>query len=110
MTSDLVGPMQPTGVRLDHQQEDLAALGATLAAAGWTMLEARALISQIQQAASQTALGMAPEILEQVRRVNQSRQMQVYTQIRMLPTMAGYVSRDRVLQIVQDAYSTPPRN
>jgi hypothetical protein len=93
-----------------YQQENLAELGATLAAAGWSILEARALIAQVQAAASQVALEMAPQILEQVRRVNQARQTQMYTQIRMLPNMAGYVSRDRVLQIVQDTYSTPPRN
>jgi hypothetical protein len=93
-----------------HQQENLAELGATLAAAGWSILEARALIAQVQAASSQVALEMAPQILEQVRRVNQARQTQMYTQIRMLPNMAGYVSRDRVLQIVQDIYSTPPRN
>lgn len=91
-------------------QEDLAELGAVLAAAGWTTLEARALITQIQQVGTQTALNMAPQILEQVRLINAARLSALYTQIKMLPNMAGYVSRDRVLQIVQGIHATPPRN
>jgi hypothetical protein len=107
MTLNEIAVSQP---QMGYQQENLAELGATLAAAGWSILEARALINQVQTAAAQVALEMAPQILEQVRRVNQARQSAVYTQIRMLPSQLGYVSRDRVLQIVQDTYSTPPRN
>lgn len=90
-------------------QEDLAELGATLADAGWTSLEARALIAQVRQVAGQTALGMAPQILEQVRIINAARLAAIYNRVRALHTYAGMVSRDRVLEIIQGAYSTPPR-
>jgi hypothetical protein len=90
-------------------QEDLAELGAALASEGWTQMQARALIGLIQQVATNTALNMAPQILEQVRTINQARLTNIHTQIRMLPTMAGYVSRDRVLQIIQGITNTPPR-
>jgi hypothetical protein len=90
-------------------QEDLAELGAALAAEGWTQMQARALIGLIQQVGTQTALNMAPQILEQVRQINTARLTNIHTQIRMLPTMAGYVSRDRVLQIIQGITNTPPR-
>lgn len=95
---------------LPHQQEALTELGASLATDGWGILEARALVAQVQAAAAQVALEMAPQILEQVRRINEARQKAIYNQVRMLPNMAGYVSRDRVLQIVQHTFSTPPRN
>lgn len=91
-------------------QEDLVELGAQLTGSGLTTLESRAFVTQVQQAASQVALNMAPELLEQVRRINSSRIITIMQQIRALPTLGGYVSRDRVLQIVQDAYITPPRN
>ena len=90
--------------------EDMAELGAVMASAGWTTLEARQLITMMQQVGLQVALNMAPAILEQVRIINSARMSAIYTQIRMLPNMAGYVSRDRVLQIVQTTYSAPPRN
>jgi hypothetical protein len=99
-----------TAAQQQFGQEDLAELGAALAGEGWTRVEARSLIALIQQVGTQTALNMAPQILEQVRAINAARLSNIYTQIRMLPNMAGYVSRDRVLQIVQGTYSTPPRN
>jgi hypothetical protein len=89
-------------------QEDLAELGAMLTTVGLSVIETRAFIAKIQQIATQTALTMAPELLEHVRRINAARQASVYSQIRLLPQMAGYVSRDRVLQIVQSTYSTAP--
>lgn len=91
-------------------QEDLAELGATLATAGWTTLEARQLITLMQQAGAQVALNMAPVILEQVRQINQARIMTMMTMVRTLPNNFGYVSRDRVLDIIQRVFSTPPRN
>jgi hypothetical protein len=100
----------PVNVQQQFGQEDLAELGAVLASAGWTTLEARQLITMMQQVGLQVALNMAPAILEQVRLINVARVTAMYTQVRMLPNMAGYVSRDRVLQIIQTVTSTPPRN
>lgn len=91
-------------------QEDLAELGAMLTATGFTVMETRAFIAKIQQTATQVALNMAPELLEHVRRINSARQAATYSAIRLLPNLGGYVSRDRVLQIVQATYSTPPQS
>jgi hypothetical protein len=90
-------------------QEDLAELGASLAMEGFTREQARNLINLCQQIAMQTTLNTTPQLLEQVRAINAARLQNIYTQIRMLPNMAGYVSRDRVLQIVQGITNTPPR-
>jgi hypothetical protein len=55
-------------------------------------------------------MNAAPELLEQVRRLQASRIIGIQTRIRSLPTLGGYVSRDRVIQIIQDVYSAPPRS
>lgn len=104
-----VSVIEPSPV-LALNPQDLAELGSTLTASGFTALQVRALIGKIQQAAAQVALSMAPEILEQVRKVNEARLAAVYAQVRMLPSQLGYVSRDRVLEIVQTTYSTAPRS
>lgn len=102
--NDIAIPDQP------FNQADLAGLGATLALQGWEVMEARQLINLVQQVAAQTALNMAPAILDQVKLINTARVNAVYNKIRMLPAQLGYVSRDRVLQIVQDTFVTSPRN
>lgn len=88
--------------------QDLAELGALVRAAGFTTLEARALVADVQQMAAQSALGMAPKLLEKVRKVQEARMHQIYTQIRLLPSQFGYVSRDRVLTIVTSTMNQTP--
>jgi hypothetical protein len=88
--------------------QDLAELGGLLVASGLTTMEARALVAEVQQMAAQAALGLAPKLLEKIRKVQEARLQTVYTQIRLLPSQFGFVSRDRVLSIVSGAtYQTP---
>lgn len=89
---------------------DLTELGSLLAAAGLTRIQARGLISKVQQAAAQTALALAPAILEEVRQVQEARIHEILYRVRMLPNALGmgYVSRDRVLQAIQDVYAKTP--
>ena len=89
--------------------QDLTELGALLASAGLTTMEARALVAEVQQMAAQAALGMAPKLLERIRKIQEARLLDMYTQIRLLSNWRGYVSRDRVLGIVQNVAAKPPR-
>jgi hypothetical protein len=89
--------------------QDLTELGALLAANGLTVMEARALVSEVQQIAAQAALAMAPKLLEKIRSIQEARLMAMYTQIRLLPNKVGHVSRDRVLAIIQSVAATSPR-
>lgn len=91
-------------------QEDMVELGAIFAATGLTTLEARAFVTQVQQAAAQFALAQAPALLEQANRIHGTRILGIMNRVRALPNMAGHISRDRVIQIIQDVYSTQPRS
>ena len=63
-----------------------------------------------QSAAAQTALLLAPEILEEVRKIQEARINEIYQRIMLLPSALNvYVRRDRVLQIVQDIGTRVPR-
>lgn len=96
---------------------DLAELGAVLASTGLTQIEARGLMGDIQQASAQTALNVMPKILEGVRKVHESRILEMVQRVRALPnnSMLGFmtgdrlVSRDRVIQIIQDVATKTPR-
>lgn len=88
--------------------QDLVELGALQATNGMTVQETRAFIAKVQQMAAQTALAMAPELLEGIRRIQEARMMAIYAQIRLLPQMMGYVSRDRVLAIIQAVAAQTP--
>lgn len=89
---------------------DVTELGAYLASTGFTILEARAIIADAQQMAMQNAMGMMPKLLERVRKVQEARLLQIYTQVRMLPNVAGYVSRDRVINIITTVSASTPRS
>jgi hypothetical protein len=89
--------------------QDLAELGAIMATSGMTTLQARALVAKVQSVAAQVALAMAPEILEEIRRIQEARTLEMYQRVRLLPNQFGYVSRDRVLQIIQDVAMKTPR-
>jgi hypothetical protein len=90
-------------------QQDLTELGALLAGTGYTTLETRALIGQIQQASAQVALNVTPALLEQVRRIQEARIMEVVAQIRSLPHTLGYLHREQVIRIVQNVALRPHR-
>lgn len=91
---------------------DLTELGATLATAGLTTLEVRAIMGEIQQVAAQSAALMAPKILERIRAIHQARLMEIYTRIRLLPNPVGlgFVSRDRVIEIIQQVMNRVPQS
>jgi hypothetical protein len=88
--------------------QDLVELGAQLTGTGFTGVESRALIGMIEQTAKQVTLAMVPPLLDQVRRINEARMMTVFQQLRLLPNQFGFISRERVMQILQTVYSTPP--
>lgn len=88
--------------------QDLAELGGLLVSSGLTTLEARALVAEVQQMAAQAALGMAPKLLEKIRKIQEARLMMIYTQIRLLPTQFGFINRDRVLAIVSTVSNQTP--
>lgn len=87
---------------------DLVDLGVDLRAAG--VLEGRALIAEMQQLGVQMALATAPKILERIRAIQEARVRQMLYEVRLLPVMMGYVSRDRVLSIIQAVAVSPPRS
>lgn len=96
-------------IRLNPQ--DLAELGALMVTNGMSTLQARAIIAKVQQTAAQVALAMAPDILEEIRRIQEARLLEILQRVRLLPNVfgMGYISRDRVLQVIQDVAARPPR-
>lgn len=90
---------------------DLTELGAMLASAGLTTIQARGLVAKMQQVAIQATLAMAPSVLEEVRKVNEARLLEILTRIRALPNALGigYISRDRVMDIIRDVTTKTPR-
>lgn len=90
--------------------QDLVELGALQAVNGMTVPETRAFVAGVQQLAAQMALAAAPKMLEQIRAIHEKQFLNMYTQIRLLPSWGGYVSRDKVLAIIQSvAVSQPAR-
>lgn len=91
-------------------QQDFTELGANLVASGFSVDEARSLVAEVQQVATQVALSMAPRILERVRRIRAAEIFDMYRNLQLLPNTLGYVQRDRVLMIVQNATNTRVTN
>ena len=89
--------------------QTLAELGALMATTGFTTMEARAFVAQVQQVAAQVALNMAPGLMEQVRRIQEARMLEIHQRVRSIPPMMGYISRDRVLEIIQSVATKTPR-
>lgn len=89
--------------------QDLVELGALQATNGMTVAETRAFVAEVQQLAAQMALAAAPKMLERIRQIQEKRFLQLYTQIRLLPSWGGYVSRDRVLAIITSTAVNAPK-
>jgi hypothetical protein len=87
---------------------DLVELGNDLQAAG--VVEARALIAEMQQLGVQMALATAPRILEHIRKTQEARVRQMLYEVRLLPTFMAHVSRDQVLRIIQSVATSTPRS
>ena len=92
-----------------YNQQDLTELGALLANTGYTTLEARALMALVQQASQQVALNVTPGLLEQVRRIQEARLLEIIARIRHLPALAGYVHRDQIVAIIQSVATRAPK-
>jgi hypothetical protein len=84
-------------------------LGALQAVNGMTIPETRAFVAEVQQMAAQMALAAAPKMLERIRQIQEKRFLAIYTQIRLLPNAMGYISRDRVLAIIQSVAAQAPK-
>lgn len=89
--------------------QDVAALGAQLTALGLTKLQVQGLLAQMQKMALQTAMNTLGDVLEEVRKVQEARMWDILNRINTMPTMAGYVSRNHVVQIVTNVSSMTPR-
>lgn len=89
--------------------QDMASLGAMLTAAGLNRLQVQGLISRVHKVALKTTLDTLPETLDDIRQIQEARLWKIINMIRTLPVMAGYVSRDRVIQIIQQVAAETPR-
>ena len=89
--------------------QDLVELGALQAVNGMSIPETRAFVAEVQQLAAQMALAAAPKMLEKIRQIQERRFLQMYTQVRLLQSWGGYISRDRVLAIIQSVAAQAPK-
>jgi len=85
----------------NHQ--NLAELGARISKAGYTVMETRALIALIQEVSAQTAMNVAPHIMDKVAEIQVARFDDLYARVQRLPTTFGYVPRDLVLSLIKNA-------
>ena len=89
--------------------QDVAALGSMLTSHGLTRMQVQALMGRVQKVATQVTMNTLSETLEDIRAIQESRLWEVVNHIRTLPSMGGYVSRDRVIQIIQMVAMKSPR-
>ena len=89
--------------------QDIAALGAALSTAGFTQLQVQGLMGRIQRVAAQVTLATIQDTLEDIRRIQEARLLEIVQTIRVMPSMGNYVSRDRVIQIIQMVATKTPR-
>jgi len=109
MSTDLEVPvdMIPNGNGLSAQ--DIAGLGAMLTSVGLTRLQVQGIVARIQKVAAHVALTTIGEVLEDVRRIQEARLLEIISRVGAMPTMAGYVNRNHVIQIVSNTMATTPR-
>ncbi len=86
--------------------QDIASLGASLAAHGLTQVQVSGLVARMQKIAVQTALAALPDTLDDIRRVNDARVWGVITQIQALSSMGGYIRRDHVVMLLNTLLRT----
>jgi len=89
--------------------QDVAAIGALLGSNGLDRTQVQGLIARIQKLGVQVALGALPDLLEDIRRVQQSRIWGAINQVQALASMGGYVSRNQVIQILTAVAQQTPR-
>jgi hypothetical protein len=108
MSSDLEVQVQhvPNG---GINAQDIASLGAILAGHGLDQMQVQGLVARMQKLGVQVALSSLPEMLEDIRRIQQSRLWGAINQIQALSSMGPYVRRDQVLLILNGVAQRTPR-
>jgi hypothetical protein len=108
MTTDLEVQIQhvPNG---GINAQDIASLGAILAGHGLDQMQVQGLVARMQKLGVQVALGALPEMLEDIRRIQEARIWGAISQIQALSSMGGYVRRDQVLLILNGLSQRTPR-
>ena len=89
--------------------QDIASLGAILAGHGLDQMQVQGLVARMQKLGVQVALGALPEMLEDIRRIQEARIWGAISQIQALSSMGGYVRRDQVLLILNGLSQRTPR-
>ena len=89
--------------------QDIASLGAMLAGHGLDQMQVQGLVARMQKLGVQVALGSLPDMLEDIRRIQESRIWGAINQIQALSSMGPYVRRDQVLLILNGLAQRTPR-
>jgi hypothetical protein len=89
--------------------QEIASLGAILAAHGLDQMQVQGLVARMQKLGVQVALGTLPEMLEDIRRIQESRIWGAISQVQALSSMGGYIRRDQVLLILNGLSQRTPR-
>jgi hypothetical protein len=108
MSNDQLVPVQhiPNG---GINATDIASLGAILAGHGLDQMQVQGLVSRMQKLGVTVALASLPEMLEDIRRIQESRIWGAITQIQALSAVGGYIRRDQVLLILNGLSQRTPR-
>jgi hypothetical protein len=108
MTTDLEVQVQhiPNG---GINAQDIASLGAIMAGHGLDQVQVQGLVARMQKLGVQVALGTLPELLEDIRRIQEARIWGAIAQIQALTTFGGYIRRDQVLMILNGLSQRTPR-
>jgi hypothetical protein len=89
--------------------QDLSEVGALLTAAGYTAMEVRAFMAELQQMSANVTVAMLPKILDKIRKINTAQYLEIISRMRALPTMGGYISRERATALITEVMHRTPR-
>lgn len=109
MTNELDIKTQDNNPVMALNPQDIATIGAALSTAGFTQLQVQGLMGRIQRVAAQVTLATIQDTLEDIRRIQEARLVEIVQTIRVMPAWGTYVSRDRVIQIIQMVATKTPR-
>jgi hypothetical protein len=87
-------------------QQDFIDLGSKLNDLGLGA-EARGIAAEIQNAASNFALHVTPNLLDRLQRVNRARFADLASYVQAMNGWGPYIRRDQVLMLIQQASLTP---
>lgn len=108
MTTDIEYNQVPTNGN-GMEVQNIAMLGAMLAGTGLTDLEVQGLLGSVRDMALRQAMNSLPDVLNKIQRVQAARLTDILNRINSMPTMAGMVSRNHVIQIITSVLSSTPR-